>query len=291
MIAYVQNKLKDLRRYLYRRSDGEKILLERYRRLHGKELDLSSPRTFSEKLFWRMISLNRKSDPRFARLSDKYEARAYVSRRIGGEYLTRLLWQGTDPRAIPFGNLPSEYIVKTNHGSGQVIVVQGKADQGEIMEKLEAWLASNYYWSAREYQYFPIKPRIIIEEYLAGQGGGGALDYRFWCFNGVPEVIQVDNHAHDINPFFDTQWNLLDLHYREGVSLAPVEKPGNLDQMLAIAARLSEGFDFVRIDLYNVDGKIYFGEFTFTPVGGWIKLRPERWDLMLGQKWMMSSEG
>ena len=210
--------------------------------------------------------------------------------KVGEQHLVKLLWHGEDPSAIPFDTLPAEYVIKTNHGSAQIIVVKGKADRADIISRLSVWLKSNYYWSCREYQYYHIKPRVMIEEYLRNQDGSGPLDYRFWCFNGIPEVIQVDNHAHDINPFYDTKWNQLDLHYREGASRPAIAKPMNFEQMISIASQLSAGFDFVRIDLYNIDGKIYFGEFTLTPTAGELKLRPESWDLKLGEKWKMSSE-
>lgn len=147
------------------------------------------------------------------------------------------------------------------------------------------WLKTNFYWANREHQYYHIKPRVLIEEYLKGQDGEWPLDYKIWCFGGHPELIQLANHACDINPFFDREWNLLDLYYREGVSRPHVPKPMNLDEMISIASRLSAPFDFVRVDLYNIDGKIYFGELTFTSVGGGIKLRPDSWDLELGKKW------
>jgi hypothetical protein len=130
----------------------------------------------------------------------------------------------------------------------------------------------------------------MIEEYLKNKDGTGPLDYRFYCFKGVPEVIQVDNHAHDINPFYDTNWNQLDLHYRSGVSRPAIPKPTKLEQMNAIASHLSADLSFVRVDLYNIDGNIYFGEFTFTPTGGELRFRPESWDLKLGNKWDLLSE-
>jgi hypothetical protein len=130
----------------------------------------------------------------------------------------------------------------------------------------------------------------MIEEYLQNKDGTGPLDYRFYCFNGIPEVIQVDNHAHDINPFYDTNWKQLDLYYRKGVSRPAIEKPINLEHMNLVASKLSADFDFVRVDLYNIDGKIYFGEFTFTPTAGELKLQPESWDLKLGNKWKLSSQ-
>jgi hypothetical protein len=286
-IHHAINKLRSLRQRLMRRSDGERILLDRYAQVHGKHLNINNPESFTEKLYCRMIDWNRGHNPIFTRLSDKYAARAYVATKVGKQHLIKLLWHGEDANAIPFDALPREYVIKTNHGSAQVIVVNGIIDRTDLISKLSLWLKGNYYWACREFQYYYIEPRVMIEECLRSSDGSGPLDYRFWCFNGIPEVIQVDNHAHDINPFYDSKWNLLDLYYREGVPRPGMAKPINLEQMLSIASQLSAGFDFVRIDLYNIDGKIYFGEFTFTPTSGNLKLRPESWDLRLGEKWQM----
>jgi hypothetical protein len=238
-----------------------------------------------------MIALNRKNNPKFTLLADKYAAREYVNSKVGEQYLVTLLWHGEDPRRIPFDTMPKEYVIKTNHATNQTIVVKGKADRSDIINKLSDWLRTNYYWACREYQYFHIKPRVVIEEYLKNPDGSGPLDYRFYCFKGVPEVIQVDNHAHDINPFYDTKWNQLDLYYRNGVPRPAMAKPTNLEEMILIASQLSAELDFVRVDLYNIDGKIYFGEFTLTPTAGELKLQPESWDLKLGDKWKINSNG
>lgn len=282
--------VRSMKQQLMRRSDGERLLLRRFELVHGRQLDRKNPRTFAEKLFCRMIDLNRQPNPHFTLVADKYKARAYVAGKVGEECLVKLLWLGEDPCQIPFDSLPEEYVIKTNHGSAQVIVVKGQADREAIVKTLAGWLKTNYYWAAREGQYYDIKPRIMIEEYLRCQDGGGPLDYRFWCFGGVPEVIQVDNHAHDMNPFFDAQWNLLDLYYRELADRSFLPKPVNFDQMYEIASRLSAGFDFVRVDLYNIDGNIYFGEFTLTPTGGHLRFRPDSWDIKLGEKWRMCEE-
>lgn len=279
------DKLRSIKRDLMRRSEGEAFLLEKYARLHGRPVDLTNPQRFTEKLARRMIALNRGENPEFTPLADKYSVRAYVASKVGEQYLIKLLWHGQDPSAIPFDSLPTEYVIKSNHACRQVIVVRGEPDRTAIRNRVSGWLKTNHYWANREYQYYHIKPRVLIEEYLRSQDSGGPLDYRFWCFRGQPEVIQVDNHAHDINPFFDTEWNLLDLHYREKASRPRLSKPRNFDEMMVMASRLSAPFDFVRVDAYNIDGKIYFGELTFTPVGGGIKFRPERWDLQLGEKW------
>jgi hypothetical protein len=282
------DKLRSVKQHLMRRSDGERFLLQQYFNKTGKQLNLTDPQSFSEKLYCRMISLNREKHPRITRYADKYAVRVYVAQKIGDQHLVKLLWHGTNPHAIPFDTLPSEYVIKPNHGSGQVIVVKGRAAHADIIEEASEWLKTNYYWGSREHQYFHIQPKLMIEEYLRSQNEGELFDFRFWCFSGNPEVIQVDNHAHDINPFFDRQWNLLDLHYREGASRPAVAKPKNFEQMLSVASQLSAGFDFVRVDLYNVDGRIYFGELTFTPAGS-LKFQPTIWDRKLGEKWKIST--
>ncbi len=277
-----------IRRRVMRRSDGEAYLLREYSRVHGKPLNLTKPQTFTEKLFWRMIIWNRGDMPsRFRELADKYAVRAYVASRVGEEYLIKLLWQGDDPRAIPFDRLPTEYVIKPNHSSGHVIIVRGEVDRQEIIRQVSGWLGQDHYWEGREYQYYGIKPRIVIEEYLENQSDFGPLDYRFWCFGGVPALIQVDNHAHDINSFFDAQWNQVDCYYhnKKNPTRPPIAKPKYLEQMLELASRLSQNIGYVRVDLYNINGRIYYGELTLTPVAGNFKFIPDHWDLKLGEKW------
>jgi hypothetical protein len=289
LTAGLLDRLRSVKRRLLRRSEGRAILLERYASVHGRQPDLTNPRRFTEKLLVRMIELNRRPNPVITRLTDKCAVREYVGARAGKELLTDLLWEGTDPGQIPFDRLPADYVIKTNHGSGRVMVVRGAADRRDVVAKLTAWLGQNHYWLLREYQYFHITPRIMVEAYLKGPDGGWPLDYRFWCFHGVPEVVQVDDHAHGINPFYDLEWNQLDLAYREGAPRPAIARPPNLDRMIEVARTLSADFDFVRVDLYDLAGTIRFGELTFTPTGGLLKLQPDRWDLELGRKWNMSA--
>jgi hypothetical protein len=252
---------------------------------------LKNPQTFTEKLLWRMIAWNRGDLPtRFQQLTDKYAVRAHVASTVGEKYLIKLLWCGDDPRAIPFDRLPEEYVIKSSHASGQVIIIRGEADREEIIRQASDWLANDYYWHGREAQYYGIPPRIVIEEYLTTEDGNPPLDYKFYCFNGTPIFILVRSHIHDIYPIFDTTWNLLDLSYayKGDVARPWIPKPTNLDEMLALATKLSVGFGFVRVDFYNVQGRVYFGELTFTPAGGLIKYDPEFWDLKLGEKWDLS---
>ncbi len=281
---------RGIKRRVMRRSEGESILLDTYARVHGKPLNLINPQAFTEKLFWRMITWNRgPMPPRFRQLADKYAVRAHVASAVSEDYLIKLLWHGTDPRAIPFDRLPAEYVIKPNHAGGRVIIVRGEANPEEVIREVSSWLASDYYWHGREAQYYRIPPRILIEEYLSNEDGSPPLDYKFYCFNGVPEQILVANHARDIRSVFDKSWNLLDVtNQRSRVTRPWVPKPSNLDEMLTLAAKLSLGIGFVRLDFYNIGERVYFGEFTFTPLGGLIKFDPELWDLKLGEKWDLS---
>ncbi len=285
-------ELKGLRnagRWILRRSDGERQLLDRFAGIHGYRLDMANPQTFSEKVFCRMIRWNRRLDPRFTRLTDKLAARTYVSGVIGEEHLVPLLWHGKDAARIPFDALPANYVVKSNHGSGHIIVVKGTADRDDITRRASEWLETNLYWMCREAQYYAIPPEVMVEEYLANPDGSDVLVYRFWCFDGVVRLLNVDNFDHTIGHFHDLDWTPLGLQLLAWrPPKAESAKPANLDAMIDIATRLSRGIDFVRVDLYNVDGKIYFNEFTFTPNAGLCGFRPREWNLKLGQMWTLS---
>ena len=274
-----------------RRWEGAWRLKRDYKRLYHKDLECLAPAKFSEKLFNRMLAQNVSPNPLFTRLADKRLARDYVREKVGEACLVKLLWQGVDPREIPFDSLPSRCVIKTNHGSGGNIIVNGPVDKKAVIKKLDLWLSENFYWEQRENHYRAIPPYILVEEFIEDGAIAGPLDYRFFCFDGVPAVIQVDNHAHDINPFYDASWNKLDLSYRKSFKDVSIEKPKNFDQMLAVASALSEGFDFVRVDLYNVNGQPVFGEMTFTPGAGRFTFNAPAWDVALGEKWVGFKKG
>jgi hypothetical protein len=284
---YVPYRLKLLKRRLLKRWEGPQILKDIYTSLYGKDLDLKNPLTFSQKIFHRMIEINRHGHPVFTKLADKCLVRDYVQQKIGAKYLVEMLWHGADPRQIPFDRLPEKCVVKTNHGSGGNIVLNGQIDRKDVINRLQKMLKENYYWTSREFHYYKIPPKVLVEPFLEDHQPDGPLDYRFWCFGGEPEVIQVDNHSHNINPFYDIDWNLLPLHYRENSKACHISKPENFDEMLDVARKLSADFDFVRVDLYNLNGEIKFGEMTFTPAAGRCVFKPEEWDTTLGQKWIM----
>lgn len=282
------SRLRSVKQQLTRQSDGEVILKQRYLSVHGKPLSVTNPQTFTEKLYGRMLEWNRVVPPIFVQLADKLTAREYVASKVGVQYLPKLLWQGQDPVSIPFNTLPNEYVVKTNHASRQVLVASDPIDHDAIIATCRKWIGINFYWVAREGQYLHIQPRIMIEECLRDRERNLPLDYKIWCFNGMPELIQVINFARDSHSFYDTSWRVLDLSYSVGKSRPDRLRPACLKEMVSLAAQLSVGFGFVRVDLYNVDGRIYFGELTFTPTAGVMKIQPERWDFELGKKWDVS---
>lgn len=274
--------LRNLWRTTLRIPTGELHLRRRYSAFFGRPYG-SAQTLFTEKLFARMIALNRRGNPLMTRLADKFRTRPWVAERIGEQYLSRLYWDGASAQTLPFEQLPERCVIKTNHGSGQVIVKDGFLDIDSVRIRLDAWLGQNYYWGMRERQYLEIPPHLLVEEFLEG-GDEGPLDYRFWCFDGHVAVIQVDNHSHSICPFYDTDWQRLDLTYRPGAMPVQVARPAGLERMVDLACTLSRGFEFVRVDLYNISGRIVFGEMTFTPAAGQLRL-PAAWDARLGALW------
>jgi protein associated with RNAse G/E len=283
-LRHVAQPALTVRDRLMRRRDGERILRERHHALTGRELDLDAPEAFIDKLYWRMVSQQRRADPRLTACTDKYLVRDYVRSVLGDDYLIPLYWHGTDPARIPFDSLPSQYVVKSNHASSHVIRVDGEVRRDEVVAQATAWMRENYYWVWREEQYYRIRPRILVEGYLDDGYAAGPLDYRFYCFSGEPALIQVSDHVLDLHVFFDTDWHTLDVRFREGGTY-DVAQPPNLDEMISAAVALARPFDFVRVDLYNLHGDIRFGELTFTPSAGHRLFEPEPVEQALGQLW------
>jgi TupA-like ATPgrasp len=279
--------LEEMRRRIMRRSEGEAALFRRFAEEHGYALDVANPRTFSEKVYCRMIRWNRRIEPRFTELADKFAVRPYVAGKVGEEYLARILWHGTDPRQIPFDRLSAPYVLKTNHGCGHVVAVTGAPDRDEIRRRASHWVAANYYWAFREYQYFRIPPRLMAEEYLENPDGSEAVVYKFWCFDGAPQVLHVTDRANSMNPFFDMDWRQLQLSHKGSRAQPALPRPKNFERMVTVASHLSADFDFVRVDLFNVGGRTYFNELTFTPAAGKLHFSPPDWDEKLGRLWTL----
>lgn len=265
---------------MIKRMIPDKLFLELYfNRTMGKKLNLKNPQTFNEKLQWLKLH-DRK--PEYVQLVDKVEAKRVVSERIGGEYIIPTLgvWERFDE--IDFAKLPDQFVLKCTHDSGSVVVCKDKDnfDQTRARAVLEKGLKGNYYWRGREWPYKNVPHRIIAEKYMA-DSQGKLVDYKFFCFNGVVDSVMLclDRETGDTKfYFFDREWNLK--RYNKRGKAAPegftLPKPEGMDEMFTLAEKLCQGIPYVRVDLYNLDGMIYFGEMTFFPAGGFdANLLPE----------------
>jgi hypothetical protein len=270
----------------FREWDGGGAIQRVYEGIHGKPLNRDNPTTYTELLFCHMLDLNRHGNPLFTRLADKLLAREFVAARIGPDYLVPALWHGDDPERIPFDALRAPYIIKTTHGSGGHIVIDGAFDRAAVIKRLRKSLRQNYYWAGREYQYFDIVPRIIVETLLDDGHDHGPWVYRLFCFGGQVEVVQVSDSVLSLHAFFDRAWNKLDITYRTNYRAVDIPKPALLERLVELSSCLAENIDFVRVDFYIVEGRIYFSEMTFTPEAGRLKFVDDKWDEWLGALWL-----
>ena len=250
----------------------------------GYKLNLNKPETFNEKLQW--LKLNRKSDIDTL-LVDKYEVKKILSKKFGGEYIipTYGVYEKFDD--IDFEELPNEFVMKTTHQSGGVIICRNKRllDLKSAKAIINNKLKKNLYYWGLEWPYKNVKPRIIIEKYI-GHGNEDVKDYKLMCFNGKVKCSFVCTERYSkgglhIN-FYDNDWNLMPFtrHYPNDPQLTP--KPLNYDLMVKLAEDIAKDIPFVRIDFYEVHNKLYFGEITFYPGCGFEEFNPQKWDKILG---------
>lgn len=268
----------------------DKTYIKLYYRLRvGRPLNTKNPTTFNEKLQW--LKFNYRF-PLQSIVSDKLLVRDYVAEKIGAEYLIPLLgtWENYDD--VDFDKLPEKFVLKCNHDSGGLVVCtdKSKLDHKEARNRVEKSLKSNFFYIGREYQYRNIKPRIICEQFIS-DNGKVPMDYKIYCFNGKPDVILVckdrfsDNTHRASYLYFDQEWRFQPLNKGdETLTEVDVPKPKNLDRMIEIAKDLSKDFLFARIDLYNIDGQIYFGEITLSPNSGFDPDIKYETDLMFGER-------
>lgn len=254
----------------------------------GKKLDLKDPQTFNEKLQW--LKLN-DIHPEYKNVVDKYEVRAMVREKIGEEILIPLcgLWEKASD--IRWEDLPPRFVLKATHNSGGVIICSNKdqLDAKRVIKHLEQLMKRNYFWNGREYPYRDVKPRIVCEEFLEEDPGKSPKDYKILCFNGIPQNVMVCSKRETKKPvfqFYDFDWNFLPLNKGDSLDGVrdPIACPKHLDQMIEIAKILSEPFVVSRIDLYEVKGKVYFGEITLFPSSGFDTDISEKTDQMFGKQ-------
>ena len=251
----------------------------------GKVLDLDKPVEFNQKIQWMKVFYR---PPILNTLVDKYAVRSYVKEKVGDSYLNELIAVYDRVSEVRFEDLPDQFVIKGVHGCHFNLIVQDKQKLNTMRSKylLTKWMNKNqYYRGGLEWAYKDVKPKLIAEKYLEEMGQEIINDYKFFCFDGLPKFVQVDleRGVNDYRCYYDMSWNKLPFGternlYYEG----EVEEPKNFETMIEVATKLAGSFPFVRVDLYNIDGKIIFGEMTFYPADGRKEFIPEEYNRIIG---------
>lgn len=253
----------------------------------GNRLNLKTPKTFNEKLQWLKL-YNRK--PEYTRMVDKCEAKRVAESIVGKDYIIPTLGVWDRFEDIDFSTLPERFVLKTTNGGGGGGVViclnKGNLDKVAAAERLNASLRSSIYRHLKEWPYKDVKPRILAERFMVDESGE-LRDYKFYCFSGEPKVFLVASERFSGHrtyfDYFDMNGN--HLPFTQGGMNSPVTPslPSNFEEMKRVAGKLSQGLPHVRVDLYSVDGKVYFGEYTFFDSSGFEKFTPQEWDGIFGE--------
>lgn len=292
----------------YDRMPDEKYLKKMFEVKMGYPLDLSNPQTFNEKLQWLKLYDRR---PEYTMMVDKYAVKQFIADNLGKEYVipTYGVWDNYDE--IDFDRLPDQFVLKCTHDSGGLVIVKDKnnMDHAAARKKLTDSLARDYYLTGREWPYKNVPRRIIAEKYMVDESGyllktdssyigfhkteeklsfnGELVDYKFMCFHGnVQCVFTCSERASDnglMVTFFDKDWNVLPFERHYPKSNKPIAKPLNFEKMVQFSETLSKGIPFVRVDFYEINQKVYFGELTFYPGNGMEEFHPESADYELGK--------
>lgn len=270
---------------LNKNLSSEEFLTKMYRIQTGQPLNLDNPLLYTEKLQWLKLYDHR---PEYSRLVDKYEVKKYIAEKIGQEYVIPLLGVWERVEDIDFDKLPQQFVLKTTHDSGGIVVCKdkNKLNIEETKRKLRYCLNRDYYIQNREWPYKNVPHRIIAEQYMEDSKQGELRDYKFFTFNGEPKVFYIaqgrGKNEETVADFFDMDFNHLPFTIDHDMSPVLPEKPKNFELMKQLAAKLSEGTPQLRVDFYEVDGKVYFGEMTFFHCSGMVLIKPEEWNKRLG---------
>lgn len=257
---------------------------------HKRRLNLSNPQRYTEKIQWYKLFYRNNLMPICV---DKYRVREYIKSKGLEDNLVELYQVSDSFSQIDFNELPSKFIIKANNGSGTNLICKDKLsfdiDNARLLfSRFNKQADSN---AGREWAYGKVEPKLIVEQLLEDPSSidGSVNDYKFLCFNGKPEyvVLDVDRFTNHKRNIYDTQWN--DLHIASDCPCSDQKysKPDTLDEMLRIAKMLSEDFPAVRVDLYSVEGKVYFGELTFFPWSGYVQFSPDSFDYEMGRKFIL----
>lgn len=271
---------------VYNSMSDEKFLKTKYRNQINKELNIESPRTFNEKLQWLKL-YDRK--PIYTTMVDKYEVKKYIADIIGAEYVIPTLGVWEKFEDIDFDSLPEQFVLKCTHDSGGLAICKNRStfDFKSAKKKIGKCLKRDYYLCSREWPYKDVRPRIIAERYMEDSETSELRDYKFFCFNGKAKMLFIASERQKKGEetkfdFFDMDFNLLPFtNGHPNAQVTPL-KPKCFDEMLALAEKLSVDIPHVRVDFYEVDGKVYFGEMTFFHWSGFVPFDPPEWDEKIG---------
>lgn len=270
-------------------NDNMYVKWHYYFRMH-KFPNLKCPKTYNEKLQW--LKLN-DIHPEYTQMVDKYEVKEYIRKKIGEEHVIPTLgvWDTFDE--IDFNSLPNQFVLKTTHDSASVAVVKDKSmmDVKRMRKMFNKRLRKNFYFYHREYPYKEVKPRIIAEKYMVDESGYELKDYKIFCFDGEPKMLYVatDRPVDTRFDFFDTEFNHLPFKQGHPLATKEIRKPVGFEKMMEISRKLSKGILHVRVDLYDINGNIFFGELTFFHLSGCVPFEPEEWDYKVGE-WLKLPE-
>ena len=288
----LKTKLKFYKKKIsYMLKDERNEMKKKYHRVFKRELNLDNPRNFNEKLHFRKCYGNRE---RMAFFADKFKVREYVKEVLGEDYLIPLLEVYDKLTVKDLEELPNEFVVKTNHGSGsnhiEIVKNKDKVDLNKIVRKMNKALCEKFGFATNELYYQLIEPKVIVEKSLVVDGKI-PKDYKIQCFNKSGDIrmfIQVDNGRfgkHERN-IYDENWNLLELKHNSSYDhISSVKEPENFELMKELARKIAKNFDYIRVDFYEINKKIYFGEITQVHGGGLENLKPEKWEGIWGELW------
>lgn len=264
--------------------NDEDFIKKYFKRIFHYELDLDNPKTFNEKLQWLKL-YDRK--PLYTQLVDKVAVREYVKKTIGEEYLIPIYSVWDDPQEIDFSKLPNEFVLKCNHNSGLGMFIchdKAKIKVEQVIDGLNKGLAEDFYLRGREWPYKNVPRKILCEQYLYDNSGIELMDYKLFCFDGVFKVLLIcsDRHTKLSNDWYDENLNHLPCINGPKNRGKQIVLSSNMPKMIWVAEQLSKGIPQARIDLYDVNGKIYFGEITLFESSGFGPFKPKIYDKIFG---------
>lgn len=254
-----------------------------FRAKMNKKLNLDNPITYNEKLQWLKLY---DRNPKYTNLVDKYEVRKYISETIGEEYLIPIIGVYENVDEIDFNNLPNKFVLKCTHDSGGLVICQDKKklDVQEAKNRMRKSLKRNYYYTYREWPYKNVKSRILCEKYMVDESGYELKDYKFFCFHGDPKAMFIasDREIDTRFDFFDMNFEHLPIEQGYKNSSKKIYKPKSFDKMVELSKKLSKGIPHVRVDFYEINGEVYFGELTFYHFSGFVEFEPNDFDEIFG---------